>query len=1526
LAVYAFNPPTSVPYNAAAYADRAKLINATGMTALGAYAGPSTCALKVNLFSKNAAYSLPILSLVGRAGLSLSLSLSYNSKVWVKSGSTIYYDGDNGWPAPGWRLGFGRIDGKYSGPDGYDHYYLVSGDGSITDLRYNSASGLYESRNSTWMDFNDSTGVLRTKDGTQITYSSTGGFVQPTQIKDRNGNYITINYTGTGQQISSIVDTVGRTVSFSYNGDGTLNTITKSGFNNASRTWTFGYTSTSLSCSFNSLTVNAPSSPKLLTSLTYPNGTKVTFAYNSCGQMYEAVSKSSSDAVRGKALITWATAPGGGWTDSPVPSQVGNYDGSSTNYWGLTFNSYSTTVSDPNSFNTITSFINSGSWDDGLPSQTQLGSTAMRVINNTWGHDGASANPRITQVKTTLSDTNQQSKVEYDYTSYGNVSEIREYDYGSGAPGSLTRKTTMTYETGSNYTSRHILGLPLTTIVYNGAGTAKSRTVYAYDQSALTTATGASNHDDTNYGTGMVYRGLVTTVTRYTNAATPSGAVSNTMTYDMLGNLRTESADCCVQKQYNFSSATQYSQPDSVVRGSGTTLTTSATYDSYTGLLASSTDENNKTMTYAYDVADRLTSTTRSDNTVFTTSYDDSSATPGTTSETPIESGKSIKRTTEFDGLGRTKRVITKDYNNNIYSKGDTLYDSLGRTWKVSLPYTGASASYWTETVYDNLSRVTKVIPPDGTSSSNNIAYSYSGNTVTVTDQTGKQRKTKSDALGRMIEVTEPDPDNNNSLTLTTTYTYDPNDNLTQISQGSQTRTYVYDDMGRKTSETTPEAGTVSYSYNNDSLLTSRTDARGVVTTYTYDSSLNRLTQISYNTNCCSTVASTSSVGYTYGTSAASNNNGRVIKMTDGVGEENYSYDSLGRMTQVLKKIYNVNYTTSYTYNLAGQVATMTYPSGRVLKQEYDAIGRVQNVKNNTTSANYATSATYNTANQLTGFTYGNSVTASYGYSANRLQLASIAYAQGGSNLLSLSYSYSQSGANNGQIAGITDNNASGRTVNYTYDSLHRLKTAVTTGSAQDPQWGLSWTYDRYGNRTAQTVTHGSGPSNSVSVSTSTNRITAMGGYTFYYDANGNLTQDDLYKYKYDAENRLVELRLLNDTLLATYAVDGNSLRVVKVWSGERTWYIYAGTQLISEYEDTASATYSAGTNAGSGSDDAYSTILYQHADHLTTRLTTENSGQLGNAQRHYPYGEALQETGTANPSVERKFTTYLKEWETDATGGRLNYAVFRSHSARTGRFLMADPVQGQGAPQRNNRYSYSGSDPVNRADANGLDYYPEFACSYLEMMFCGLAGEQRLFGKAIGDGGFGGGGGSSVSTTCSSGTPTGLAFLPGGSRLNPTGPPPGCATPQSSTPRCFAQLKYRPVQIPQAEGCEHSFWWVQDRTGSRYIVSGGPQLRVPPWGDLKVWVDPGDRGKRFPADNSRQKLHWETGLSFDHCYGVDKLLDAARHFPIKVSYVPKEGPNSNSAARYLGEKGNFWVPTAPPDACGWEAPIKSRL
>ena len=60
-------------------------------------------------------------------------------------------------------------------------------------------------------------------------------------------------------------------------------------------------------------------------------------------------------------------------------------------------------------------------------------------------------------------------------------------------------------------------------------------------------------------------------------------------------------------------------------------------------------------------------------------------------------------------------------------------------------------------------------------------------------------------------------------------------------------------------------------------------------------------------------------------------------------------------------------------------------------------------------------------AQQITGFSYGNGVTATFGYSAQRLQMTSLKYAKGATKLLDLTYSYTQGGGNNGQMTKITD-------------------------------------------------------------------------------------------------------------------------------------------------------------------------------------------------------------------------------------------------------------------------------------------------------------------------------------------------------------------------------------------------------------------------------------------------------------------------------------------------------------------------
>jgi RHS repeat-associated protein len=142
---------------------------------------------------------------------------------------------------------------------------------------------------------------------------------------------------------------------------------------------------------------------------------------------------------------------------------------------------------------------------------------------------------------------------------------------------------------------------------------------------------------------------------------------------------------------------------------------------------------------------------------------------------------------------------------------------------------------------------------------------------------------------------------------------------------------------------------------------------------------------------------------------------------------------------------------------------------------------------------------------------------------------------------------------------------------------------------------------------------------------------------------------------------------------------------------------------------------YTSPTTPGSAPADTGSTLLYQHADHLTTRVTTDNAGTLSNQQAHYPYGEGWYSGGTADPSVTRKFTSYRKEGGSLASG-QINYAIARYHGARIGRFHRPDPVRGNFRnPQRLNRYAYVTNNPVRYVDPKGLDMSdgigPEWQC-----------------------------------------------------------------------------------------------------------------------------------------------------------------------------------------------------------------------
>jgi RHS repeat-associated protein len=272
-----------------------------------------------------------------------------------------------------------------------------------------------------------------------------------------------------------------------------------------------------------------------------------------------------------------------------------------------------------------------------------------------------------------------------------------------------------------------------------------------------------------------------------------------------------------------------------------------------------------------------------------------------------------------------------------------------------------------------------------------------------------------------------------------------------------------------------------------------------------------------------------------------------------------------------------------------------------------------------------------------------------------------------------------------------------GRTANYTYDAWSRLKTAATVGSTAYPAWGLSWSYDRYGNRKQQTVTAGSNmPSNSVTPSPTTNRITDAG---YAYDLAGNMTNDGSNTLTYDAENRVTNSA--NGGSAGAYAFDGNSLRVQKTVSGATTVYVFSGSKVIAEYASGAPTSSPTREYIYSGSallaKIEGSATRYYHPDHLSNRVTTDATGIAIEQMGHFSFGENWYDNG----AEKWKFTSY----ERDAESGN-DYALMRTSVNRLGRFSSPDPLAGSiFDPQSLNRYAYVLNNPILLIDPFGLDF-----------------------------------------------------------------------------------------------------------------------------------------------------------------------------------------------------------------------------
>jgi len=311
------------------------------------------------------------------------------------------------------------------------------------------------------------------------------------------------------------------------------------------------------------------------------------------------------------------------------------------------------------------------------------------------------------------------------------------------------------------------------------------------------------------------YRGLVTQVTTYADAAGLTGAVSETRQYDVTGNMVISSNACCQQTTYTFSYTNQYAYPVSKTSGSPTDalnqITTSSTYDFNTGLRLTATDANGRVAQMTYDTNSLRPVTTSMPAGAHTDyAYDDAnlSLTETTYLEShPTHTTVANQNVKLVNGRGQVRQEKALG-TGGVWDIVDSVYDSSGRITQQSRPYRSGDTIRWNTSAYDALSRVTSTTAPDGSvvqtfyneSSRPSVASSTPGDTTRVVDPWGRERWGRMDALGRLVEVVEPDQNGSGSVAtngMATTYGYNTLGNLTSVTQGSQTRSFKYDSLGR---------------------------------------------------------------------------------------------------------------------------------------------------------------------------------------------------------------------------------------------------------------------------------------------------------------------------------------------------------------------------------------------------------------------------------------------------------------------------------------------------------------------------------------------------------------------------------------------------------------------------------------------------------------------------------------------------------------------------------------------------------
>lgn len=981
-----------------------------------------------------------------------------------------------------------------------------------------------------------------------------------------------------------------------------------------------------------------------LTKLTLPTGGTITFQWQNSiesegnivpGFSFSRVLASRSmDANDGTGPHTWHYVQSNGVPAGLTPPAQS----------GTTISQgYSVIVTDPDLNDTVHSFGGPGAYEESTLYYS--GSYSAGVLlkgvrtDYDWNHlpglgSNANAHPiRVTtyfpngDTSVTESDVdpgivftaNQYGSLSGSYgnASFGNVTQTRHWDYGSGGAGALLAVDTSHYLWKSNpaYLTANILDSVDAECV--------TPSVISTCQSGGAGSFSSSNYDEAGSPSGA--HGNLTS--RHTMlSASPLVMATSSSVFNQNGTIQSTTDANGNTTSFGYDSYGLYPAVVTHPSTNGVQHVDYYSHDPSTGVLVYHTDENG---TYANDPSHTISATYDAfgrpltisipggggENYTYVDGIGASAAAVTLASPDPNRT-----ETTLFDGLGRIldleRSVPTSDCTGGVVHQRSS-YDNEGRLAMRTDSYCGSSGT-GSYTHFDPLDRPHVVDLADG----NHKTYTYQGGAVTdVLDENGSSHwlLTK-DALGRLTKVIEPG-------SLETDYTYDALGNLWSVQQVgkpgvtpagfsspevSKSRSFKYDSASRLLWSQNPETGLVCYGqgdgtiagcqangYDANGNLVYKTDANGVVMHYSYDA-LNRILTKTSPTNDVE-----ENYGYTYDqclngvgllctvtqTNPTVQLNGAALQMN----QTQFAYDKMGRVTNEDWFDYMgqaARTGVAAVYDLAGNVNQLTYPDQTVVSQQWDTGGHLSGVYSGpyqSPGAAYVSGMQYTPSGAMASATYGNGVTLQNLYN-NRLQpcreMASSSLLPpitGGGNLLDRQLFYAQvpesncgnASGNNGNIWStlqgpvVTGTSAPGEV--FHYDALKRLTQASSFNRPAASTYSFVYNYDSFGNMLPADQLH---TSLNYGIDAATNRLSLNGDVNtgdlrYYPDGSLSHSPDGVggqHTFSYNAEGFL---RYIDAAAVGNYQTNGLGERTF-AGHNNTTWneYVYFNGQPMADLDN----------------------------------------------------------------------------------------------------------------------------------------------------------------------------------------------------------------------------------------------------------------------------------------------------------------------------------------------------------------------